>query len=88
MPIPPPPPSRPPLGDRWHTREFPVLLEVAHALDAGDRVNLTEVASEVGISAAQIQEAINALDEAGYLKRPDTPGNRQVAPRRRPIPAH
>lgn len=63
----PPPPTRPPLPDRWHSRDFPVLLEIARGLDAGALPDQSQITADLDISADELNAAWHALCEGGYL---------------------
>lgn len=73
MPTPPPPPSRPPLPDRWNTRDFPFLLELARALDANGDINQDAIAADLHLTEDDINAAWHALREGGYLRTLDRP---------------
>ncbi len=64
----PPPPSRPPLPNRWDTRDFPVLLEIARGLDAGALPDQQQILAELGITEHDLNAAWQALREGGYLR--------------------
>lgn len=50
------------LPDRWHSRDFPVLLETARQLDSGQNVvQGQEVAVASGLSSEDVQSAWHAL---------------------------
>jgi hypothetical protein len=78
----PPPPTRPPLPDRWHSRDFPVLLEIARGLDAGALPDQQQITNDLGISVDQLDAAWHALREGGYLRlvegRPRRLGDSEV----------
>lgn len=57
-----------PLPDRWHTRDFPVLLEVARAADAEQEVNLDDIAATLDMRVGQIIAVLDALEDARYLR--------------------
>lgn len=69
----PPPPSRPPVSDRWHSRDFPLLLEVARALDARTAIDAQALADDLQMSMADVDSAWHALREAGYLRTLNRP---------------
>lgn len=77
------PSGRPPLSDRWHSREFPVLLEAARALDVGQAVDPGTIATALGTETSEVQAALSALVEARYLHkhRPqaDDPSRQRLA---------
>lgn len=64
----PPSPSRPPLPDRWHSRDFPVLLEIARALDAGTSADEHQITTDLGITPDELDAAWHALREGEYLR--------------------
>ncbi|MDP9824065.1 hypothetical protein [Nocardioides massiliensis] len=50
------------LPDRWHSRDFPVLLEAARLLDAGEMpVSSDDIAANVGFDEDDIIAALQAL---------------------------
>jgi hypothetical protein len=57
-----------PLPDRWQTRDFPVLVEAARAIDAGDRVDVTEISAALELEETEAKRALGALKQAGYLE--------------------
>lgn len=63
----PPPPHRPRLGDTWNSRDFPVLLEISHLADTGQRVLPAQVASATGLTEEDVDLAIEALVLTGLL---------------------
>jgi hypothetical protein len=60
--------DRPPLPDRWHSRDFPVLLEVARALDSGASPDERRLTADLGISSDQLDASWHALREGEYLR--------------------
>lgn len=78
----PQPPTRPPLPDRWHSRDFPVLLELARGLDAGALPDQQQITTYLGISENELNAAWHALREGGYLRlvegRPRRLGDSEV----------
>lgn len=64
----PPPPSRPPLPDRWNTRDFPVLLEIARGLDSGALPDQEKITADLDITVDELNTAWQALREGGYLR--------------------
>ena len=60
------------LNDRWASRDFPVLLEVARRIDAGDRyVHARDVANALDLPRDQVILAIDALHPAYVEGSPD-----------------
>jgi hypothetical protein len=53
-----------PLRETWTTRELPVLRAALARLDRGETVELDDVREEVGLSAAEIGAAVDALGNA------------------------
>lgn len=53
--------TRTPLPDRWHSRDFPVLLELARGLDAGALPDQHQITSDLGISEDELNAAWHAL---------------------------
>lgn len=50
------------LPDRWHSRDFPVLLEAARLLDAGEMpVSFDDIAANVGFDEDNVIAALQAL---------------------------
>lgn len=51
------------LPDRWHSRDFPVLLEAARHLDAGEMpVSSDDIAANVGFNEDDVVAALQALN--------------------------
>lgn len=59
------------LPDRWTTRDFPVLIEAAHALDDGRTPDVNDIAAALSIDTELVNRAWTALMDAGYLGRKD-----------------
>lgn len=58
-----PPPSLPPLAESWHSRDLPVLIEVARRLDAGERgLTASELVEPTGFDLEILLSAFTALD--------------------------
>jgi hypothetical protein len=56
-----------PVTERWYSRDFPVLLEAARMLDAGNQIDESQVAATLGIDATQVYDAIADLRQSDYL---------------------
>jgi hypothetical protein len=55
------------LPDRWHSRDFPVLLDIARRLDGGAQdVRLRQVSEETGQRVEDLLAAVDSL-VPGYL---------------------
>ena len=65
---PPPPPRRPPLPDRWHTRDLLVLIETARALDSHTQIDVPKIAADLQFSDDDVDAAWHALREGEYLR--------------------
>lgn len=60
------------LPDRWTTRDYRVLLEIARAIDRGDRAKPDQVAEILGLTEDETNRTISDLKDAGYLdERPN-----------------
>ena len=57
-----------PLNDRWHSRDFPVLVEAARLIDQADELHIATIAHTLGIDADEVKRALSALKQAGYLQ--------------------
>lgn len=55
------------LSDRWHTLDYPVLLELARALEAGEYPDRDAVTQKLGLERAQVDRAIAGLCRGDYL---------------------
>jgi DNA-binding Lrp family transcriptional regulator len=57
------------LADVWRSRDYPVLLEVARRIDAGERaIPFEDVAHSLGRSADEVQLALHALKRRGLIE--------------------
>lgn len=70
------------LSDRWSTREFPVLVEVARRLDEeGEATNEVvvhgAVAEALSLDVDGVEASVRALIDAGYLRR-EKPGRESL----------
>ncbi len=55
-------------ADVWRSRDYPVLLEVARRIDAGERaIPFEDVAHSLGRSANEAQLALHALKRRGLI---------------------
>jgi hypothetical protein len=58
-----------PLSDVWVTRDYPVLKVVAQHLDTNsDWIRTDQVATETGLSIAEVERAATALKRRGLVK--------------------
>ena len=61
--------SKDKLDDVWEMRDFPVLVEVARRIDAGERLpSIEEVANSIGMEITTAQLAAAALRRVGLLE--------------------
>src|SRR4051812_4319198 len=57
-----------PLADVWASRDYPVLVEVARRVDAGERsVRIEDVEETLGMSFEEVTRAALALERRGLL---------------------
>lgn len=56
-----------PLPDRWHSRDFPVLVAAARGIDSGEGVDVAEISSALDLDDTDVKRALGALKQAGYL---------------------
>jgi hypothetical protein len=61
-------PSRLALPDRWHSRDYPVLLEIARALDSGVSPDEHMITTALAITSDQLDAAWHALREGEYVR--------------------
>lgn len=57
------------LPDRWHSRDFPVLLEVARTIDGGSSsIDRETIGRHLCFEVADVQRALGALNQAAYIE--------------------
>jgi hypothetical protein len=66
------------LPDVWTSRDYPVLLAIAEAVDRGDWVRIQYIAEKTGLSVDDCYRAVVALDANGYLVTPSFTSGRNV----------
>jgi DNA-binding MarR family transcriptional regulator len=57
------------LADTWHTRDFPILLELGRAGEANDEAKLHEIGDRLEVSLSTVINTVDALKHAGYIAR-------------------
>lgn len=57
------------LTDRWHARDYPVLLEAARLLDSSRPADPDTIAETAGLARDEVDRALDALVEGAYLRR-------------------
>lgn len=55
------------LNDRWHSRDFPILLALARASEDGGRLRFDEVAEDLSIRYRDVVASIDLLRTNGYV---------------------
>lgn len=69
------------LRDRWHSRDYPVLVEAARAIDDGGQPDGEAISAALAITSSEVDRALEALIEARYVDRHAPTGPRRSVPR-------
>jgi hypothetical protein len=56
------------LPDRWHSRDFRVLLEVARLIDAHEEFDVEALEPALQLSESDVQDALIALESGRYVQ--------------------